>query len=89
MHDPTVRRSPRNVNSLANRNGWGIRYKVDEIISELDVALIECGAHMTMRTNDDQGLEKLREVARRIEHALDLLKSVQRPASASANGSAP
>lgn len=53
----------------------GIRYSVDEIISELNLALIECRGHMVARTDDVHALENLRAAVRQIQQALDLLKS--------------
>ena len=50
---------------------------MDEIISELELAVIECRAHVVVRTNDERGVEHLREAARRIEQALNFLKSIQ------------
>lgn len=48
---------------------------MDEIISELNLALIECRGHMVVRANDVHALENLRAAVRQIQQALDLLKS--------------
>jgi hypothetical protein len=46
---------------------------VDEVLSELDLALAECRAHMAHQ-KDNEALEYLAEAARKIEQALKLLK---------------
>jgi hypothetical protein len=50
---------------------------VDEIISELNLALSKCRGEIAARRSDDQAVEHLREAARKIEQALELLKSIE------------
>lgn len=50
---------------------------MDEVISELTLALAECRAHLARLTNDRQKLEYLGEAAREIEQALQLLGSIE------------
>jgi len=52
---------------------------VDEVISELNLALRECRAHIALRNNDSRALEHLAEAASKIEHALKLLSDAATP----------
>jgi hypothetical protein len=50
---------------------------VGEVISELNLALAECRAHIAHRIKDNQTLEHLAEAAREIERALKPLKAIE------------
>jgi len=55
-------------------NGNGRRHlSVDEVISEVSLALAECRARIAHQVND----RHLAEAARKIEQALKLLKSIK------------
>jgi uncharacterized coiled-coil protein SlyX len=55
----------------------GRHWNVEKAISELNLALAECRAHMARLTNSHQKLEYLGEAAREIEQALQLLRSIK------------
>lgn len=48
---------------------------MDEVISELELALVTCRAHIAQQTNDNQLLSSLIEAASKLDQALKLLKS--------------
>jgi hypothetical protein len=50
---------------------------VDEVISELSLALTECRAHIEARINAGQTPEYFQAAATKIEHALQLLEAIK------------
>ena len=67
VHSATVRPTPRDATL----------WSVDQVISELNLALSKCRIHMATCVNDDETLKHLREAKREIEQALQLLKSIE------------
>ncbi len=50
---------------------------MDEVISELNLTLAECRAHIALEGKDDQALEHVTDAVRKIALAIELLKSIE------------